>query len=275
MSGLVEVAGPAGAVPAGTPVVVNPALHCGRCRECRADLPHLCPHGGLLGRDADGCFAELVAVPETQLHPLPGQVTGDEAVLIQVLSTCVHAQSAVRIAPDEPAVVIGLGVAGLLHLQLLRARGVRTVVGVTRSAWKRDLALRSGASEVAAPAEAAEAVGAATGGRGAGLAIECAGTPGALAQATRLAGPGGTVLAFGIMPSADALPTYEWYYKELTIRCPRAARPRDVDAAIRLCAQRRLDLAPLVTARFPLPRAAAALTACAAGEQLKVVLDMP
>ena len=78
----------------------------------------------------------------------------------------------------------------------------------------------------------------------------------------------------GRSPAADGLPTYQWYFKELTILNPRAARPRDCDAAIRLAAGRRLELAPLVTARFPLAEAGRALAACAEPGQLKVMLDV-
>jgi threonine dehydrogenase-like Zn-dependent dehydrogenase len=274
MTGWVEVPGPGGAVPAGTPVVVNPAVFCGVCPQCRADRPNLCARGGLLGRDVDGCFAEFVAVPESLLHPLPASVTPDEGALLQVLSTCVHAQSKVPVPPDGSAAVLGLGVAGLLHVQLLRARGVRTIVGVTRAAWKRDLAAASGASVVVPPEEAAEAVAAATGGRGVDLAIECAGTAATLALAMRLAGPGATVILFGMVASVDGLPAYEGYIKELTIRCPRASRPRDFDTAIRLCAGRRLDVAPLVTGRFPLARVTEALAASEHPEHLKIVLEV-
>jgi L-iditol 2-dehydrogenase len=274
MTGWVEVPGPGGGVPAGTPVVVNPAAYCGLCRECRRDLPHLCSAAGLLGRDLDGCFAEYVAVPQTLLHPLPAEVTPDEAALVQVLSTCVHAQSGLAVSPDSSAVVVGLGVAGLLHVQLLRAKGVRAIVGVTRAAWKRDLALASGASAVVAPDDAAAAVAEVTGGHGADIAIESAGTAATLAQAIRLAGPGGTVILFGAVRTADGLPAYEGYLKELTIRCPRASRPRDFDTAIRLCAERRVDVAPLVTGRFPLPDLAQALAASEDPAQLKVVLDV-
>jgi L-iditol 2-dehydrogenase len=274
MTGGVVVPGPGGGVPAGTPVVVNPAAYCGLCRECRRDLPHLCSAAGLLGRDLDGCFAEYVAVPQTLLHPLPAEVTPDEAALVQVLSTCVHAQSGLAVSPDSSAVVVGLGVAGLLHVQLLRAKGVRAIVGVTRAAWKRDLALASGASAVVAPDDAAAAVAEVTGGHGADIAIESAGTAATLAQAIRLAGPGGTVILFGAVRTADGLPAYEGYLKELTIRCPRASRPRDFDTAIRLCAERRVDVAPLVTGRFPLPDLAQALAASEDPAQLKVVLDV-
>ena len=274
MTGWVEVPAAGGAVPAGTPVVVNPAVFCGMCPQCRAGHPNLCGRGGLLGRDLDGCFAEHVAVPETLLHPLPREISADEGALLQVLSTCVHALSGVPAGPESSAVVIGLGVAGLLHVQLLRAQGVRTIVGVTRAAWKRDLAIASGASVVVPPEEAAEAVAAATGDRGADLAIECVGSSATLAQAMRLAGPAATVIMFGAVSSGDGLPTYEAYLKELTIRCPRASRPRDFDTAIRLCADRRLDLAPLVTGRFPLQAVTEALAASEDPAHLKIVLDV-
>ncbi len=253
MTGWVEQPGPLAAVPAGTPVLVNPAVFCGRCHLCRRDLPQLCQAGALLGRDTDGVFADLVAVDEACLHPLPAGLPAAEAALLQVLSTCVHAQSLLCPAPGDTAVIIGLGVTGLLHLQLLRDRGVATIIGITRSAWKRELAQRFGATASATPEEAETVISDLTGGRGADIAVECAGTQATLAQAMRLAGPGGTVLVFGTTaPTADALPTYDWYLKELTIQNPRAARPRDCDLAIQLAVEHRVDLAPLVTARFPL-----------------------
>lgn len=274
MTGRVEIPGRGGALGPGTAVLLNPSPFCGRCDRCRRDLPHLCRHGRLLGRDADGCFAEYIAADEALLHPIPDSVTRDEGALLQVLSTCIHAQSAIRAWPEYVAVVIGLGVAGLLHLQLLRERGVRSIIAVTRSAAKHELARRFGASAVVGPDEADEAVADATAGRGADIVVECAGSAATLAQAFRLAGAGAQVMLFGIITGiADTRP-YEWYYKELTIKSPRAARPRDYDSAIALCAQRRLDLAPLVTGRFPLSRLAEALVACADPGQLKVVLDI-
>jgi L-iditol 2-dehydrogenase len=275
MIGWVEAAAPGGGVPAGTRVLVNPSLFCGRCDLCARDLPNLCRNGGLMGRDADGGFAEFVAAAESQLHPVPASVPDADAALLQVLSTCVHAQSGLRTSLGTCAAVIGLGVTGLLHLQLLRARGVQTIIGVTRSPRNRSLALTFGATVAVAPQEAPRVVDEVTNGRGLDVAVECAGTAATLTQAMQLAGAGGTVLAFGITaPSADGMPTYEWYYKELTIISPRAARPRDCDLAIRLCAERRLDVAPLITARFPLAGMADALRACREPAQLKVIVDV-
>jgi len=82
------------------------------------------------------------------------------------------------------------------------------------------------------------------------------------------------VILFGTMRTADGLPAYDGYLKELTIRCPRASRPRDFDTAIRLCAAGQLDVAPLVTGRFPLGKLSEALGASEDPAQLKVVLDV-
>jgi L-iditol 2-dehydrogenase len=276
--GRVAAPGERGLVPEGARVLVDPSVACGRCHACRRDRPHLCVHGALMGRDVDGGCAELAVVAEERLHPVPDEVSDDAAALLQVLATCVHGQERVEVFPGQPAAVVGLGVAGLLHLQLLRARGADPVIGVTRSRWKREPAAGMGATAVVTPEEAEEAVADLTGGRGADISVECAGTPHTLRQSMRLAGAGGTVLVFGTTaPHADAMPTYEWYYKELTIVNSRAARPRDFERAIALAVgggSGPLTLAPLVTAAYPLDRARAAFDACADPAQLKVVVDV-
>jgi L-iditol 2-dehydrogenase len=270
--GRVVVPGSRGLVPEGTRVVVDPSISCGRCHLCRNDRPQLCPDGALIGRDVDGGCAEFAAVDEERLHPIPDALPDDAAALLQVLTTCVHAQECVQVFPGQTAVVVGLGVSGLLHVQLLRARGIDRVIGVTRSAWKRDLATDLGATDVVRPDRAAEAVAELTHGRGADLSVECAGTPETLRQSMHLAGAGGTVLAFGTTaPHADGMPTYEWYYKELTIVNPRAARPRDFPRAISLAAGP-LTLAPLVTAMVPLPEARTAFDRASDPSQLKVTV---
>lgn len=271
--GRVAVAGRHRRIPEGTRVVIDPAIACGHCPVCRHDRPHLCPHGALMGRDVDGGCAEYAVVDEDRLYPLPDEISHDAAASLQVLTTCVHAQETVPVFPGQVAVVVGLGVAGLLHTQLLHLRGAQHVIGVTRSQWKRQLARSLGADAVCSPAEAAEAVADATGGRGADLVVECAGTPKTLRQAMLLAGPGGTVLVFGTTVEADTMPTYQWYYKELTIVCPRAARPRDFPRAIAM-ARHKLRLAPLLTAAYPLDAATEALASFDDSDRLKVVLDV-
>jgi 2-desacetyl-2-hydroxyethyl bacteriochlorophyllide A dehydrogenase len=258
--GRVVTPGPRGLVEAGARVLVDPAIACGHCHACRDDRANICSNGALLGRDLDGGFADRIAVDELQLHPIPDALPPSTAALVQVLGTCVHAQAGIRILPPDTAVVIGLGVAGLLHLQLLRARGIRRVVGIGRSEWKRQLALEFGATAVATPDQAVDVVREVAGSDGPTVVIEAVGTVPTLAQAIEMVGAGGTVLVFGTVTASDggSLPYYQLYYKELTILNPRAALPRDYDRAIALALAGEVSLDRLWTRSYPLEEAQSA-----------------
>ncbi len=259
---------------AGTRVLIDPATACGYCDLCRRGRGHLCRNGGLLGRDADGTFAELIAVPEEKLHVIPDEIPDDAASLLQVLGTCVHAQRSVAVFPTDTVAVIGLGVSGLLHVQLLAARGIVRLMGITRSQWKLDMAESFGAAVTAAPDAAAAALAEYTKGKGADLVVESAGTEATLAAAIELAGTGGEVLVFGTLTGGEAgLPYYQLYHKELTVYNPRAATPADYDTGIELAASGRLQLAELVTHTFAADEAAAAFAAVDDASSLKVVIE--
>jgi len=260
--GRVVRSGERGLLAEGTRVIVNPAIACGRCRDCRNDRSNLCLHGGLIGRDVDGGFTELLAVSEDRLLPVPEDYPLEAAVSLQVLGTCVHAARAVAAFPGEVAVVIGLGVSGLLLLQLLAARGLR-VVGVTRSAHKRGLAARLGATATAAPDDAAATVSELTAGAGADVVVEAVGTVATLNQAIALAANGGHIIAFGTIPGGQrqALDHYRIYHRELTLHGTRAAVQRDYADGIALAVGGIVDLGALATHEFPLHRAAEAFAA--------------
>ncbi len=246
----------AGGPPSGTRVLVDPSVSCGRCSPCRRGQLHLCPTGGLMGRDVDGGLAELVAAPVDRLHVVPESVHDTDAALLQVLGTCVHAQRQVDVFPGDRTVVVGLGVSGLLHLQLLRARGAATVVGVGRSAAKRELAASLGATATCTPEEAPGLVADLTAGDCANVVVEAAGTGATVGLAVELAGYGATVVVFGTIPDgATSMPFYELYRKELRLVNPRAAVGRDYDDAIAMVASGAVTGRPLVTDRLPLDAA--------------------
>ncbi|MPZ59801.1 MAG: alcohol dehydrogenase catalytic domain-containing protein [Propionibacteriales bacterium] len=259
----------------GARVLVDPAVSCGHCHLCMADRANLCPNGGLIGRDMDGGLAEYVAVDEKQLLPISSGVPLEDAGLLQVLGVCVRAQSLIHVFPGQVAAVIGLGVGGLLHAQLLRARGAR-VVGITRSESKRALAERLGATVTCAPDEAESRVQDFTDGRGADVVVESAGTVETLAKSIELVRGGGTVLQYGtIAESEGRLPFYELYYKEINLVSSRAALLRDYAASIDLVSSGDIQVAPLLSATFALDDGAAAFAAIDTRTDLiKVLLDV-
>jgi L-iditol 2-dehydrogenase len=259
----------------GTRVLVDPGFVCGVCLQCREGRTNICTAGGLIGRDQDGGLRDLIAVPASNIHELPDELEPGTAPMLQVLATCVHAQRRARVFPGESVVVLGLGVTGLLHLQLAKLGGAGPLIGITRSAPKLALARELGA-DLMIPADGSETseVAAALPG-GADLVIECVGTVSAFARAIEMVRIGGRILAYGTMTETSGeLPFYDLYHKEISVIGARSARVEDFPAAIDAVASGRVSLGSLVSGRFPIDDVDEAIRAAGAPGALKVFIDV-
>jgi L-iditol 2-dehydrogenase len=261
----------------GDRVIIDPALSCGACFHCRIGQTNLCPAGGLIGRETNGGFTEYAAVPSSQVFRLPDSVDNRIAPLIQVATTCLHAQRMTSSFEGQSVAVIGLGVSGQLHVQLAKARGAAMVIGISRSAFKNDLAKQLGADlGIQSGGAAIQKVLDATDGRGPDVVIECTGVMTALADAIRMVRFGGRIILFGIMSAKEgALPFYDLYFKELTLINSRAATSQDFPFMIDLVASGAVRLEPLVTHHMPLSELGIALAMLENGadRRLKIILD--
>ena len=261
----------------GDRVIVDPELFCGACFHCRIGQTHLCPNGMLLGRDANGGFAEYVTAPASHVFRLPDSIDSRTAPLIQVLTTCLHAQRLANIVPGESVVVLGLGVTGQLHVQLARARGASPVIGITRSPAKRELAQKLGADVTLASGEGTiQKVLDATDGRGADLIIESTGAIASLADAIHMARSGGRLLLFGIITATEgALPFYQLYFKELALINARVAKSEDYPDSIDLVQRGTIKLEPLVSHVMPFREleTAIGMLSSEGGQRMKIILE--
>ncbi len=261
----------------GDRVIVDPELFCGACFHCRIGQTHLCPNGMLLGRDANGGFAEYVTAPADHVFLLPDSIDSGAAPLIQVLTTCLHAQRLAKISPGESVVVLGLGVTGQLHAQLAKARGASPVIGITRSAAKRELAEKLGADLTLASGEGTiQKVLEATEGRGADLVIETTGAMASLTDAIHMARFGGRLLLFGIITATEgALPFYQLYFKELRLINARVAKSEDYPESIGLVQRGIIRLEPLVSHVMPFGelKTAIGMLSAEGGQRMKIILE--
>ena len=103
--------------------------------------------------------------------------------------------------------------------------------------------------------------------------IEAVGTEATFGQAIELAGHAGTVVLYGTATGGgNGLPYYQLYFKELTIRNPRAATKSDYQRAIDLVANGTIKAAPIVSRRFGLSEANDAFAAVGESSTLKVLM---
>jgi len=104
---------------------------CGKCDNCRRDLARHCPNRRVMGIvDADGAFAEYVAVPVVNLHVVPDTLADEDAVFTEPLAAAFEILTQIQIDPGDDILVLGDGKLGNLCAQVVRLTGAKvTVVG--------------------------------------------------------------------------------------------------------------------------------------------------
>ncbi|MCL4439155.1 MAG: alcohol dehydrogenase catalytic domain-containing protein [Firmicutes bacterium] len=259
-------------------IVLNPLIFCRSCYQCFAGKVNLCENGGLMGREADGTFAEFVVVPEYNVIKIPDSISYEEGTSLVALATVIQSHTKVKIVPGDVVAVIGQGAAGLMQTQMALLSGAGPVYAIARSRWKLDIAKGFGAMPVdAKEVNPVQAIMDATGGRGADLVIESVGSATTLRQAMDMVRPGGNVLFFGIAPaSLDNFNGYTMYYKDMSLIGTRAMTPGDFYSAIKVVETGKLDIRTIISHRFELQDVKKALDLVdkTPGDALRVVVNI-
>jgi predicted dehydrogenase/threonine dehydrogenase-like Zn-dependent dehydrogenase len=249
---------------------------------------------------SNGKHAELVSVPRNLCARIPSAVS-DEAAAFTVLGAI--ALQGVRLAAPtlgECVVVIGLGLIGLLTVQILRAQGCR-VLGCDLDAERLALGVRLGAEVVdGSRQDVLSAARAFSRERGVDAVLVTASTDSdqPMAQAARMCRKRGRIVLVG--QAGLALERADFFEKELTFQVSCSYGPgrydleyeqrghdyplgfvrwteqRNFEAILDLMATGALDLSPLISHRFTIESAAAAYDVLASSEpSLGILLEYP
>ncbi len=121
---------------------------CGLCDYCRRDLSRHCPNRSVMGiLNADGAFAEYVAVPLTNLHLVPDSISDEEAVFTEPLAAAFEILTQIQLDPGDEVLVLGDGKLGNLCAQALRLSGAK-ITALGKHADKLALIKRAGVRTV-------------------------------------------------------------------------------------------------------------------------------
>jgi L-iditol 2-dehydrogenase len=275
---VVEVGSEVRGFRAGDAVMAVPTAPCGDCYHCERRQENLCPR--VMDGIVLGAYAEYIKLPahivRRSLYHKPRQLSYKEGALLEPLACVLHGLAQIDVRPDDTVLLIGAGAIALLHLLVLRQRGVESVAIAARSARRAEQARRIGAKEVLIGAgdEIRDRILSTTEGRGADVVIECTGQVEVWEDAPRLARRGGQVVLFGGCPAGTAarFDTGRLHYDEVRIVSPFHFTPRDVQGAYELLCDGGLGAAPLIGDEYPLERLAEALIRHRRGDGAKFAI---
>jgi NADPH:quinone reductase-like Zn-dependent oxidoreductase len=249
----------------GERVVINPGIE----------------HGeqiSVVGEHMDGTHAELVAVPETNVYPLPDELSFEDAAAFPLVFETAYRLlvTRARLREGEWVLLWGIG-SGVATAGLAIAKALGAMALVTSSSdekLERARALGADATVNHATGEVREAVKEATGGAGVEVVLEHVGEA-TWQTSLQAARSGGRIAVCGATsgPNPPAALHRIWW-KQLSILGSTMGTREDFEAAYELVKSGRAK--PVVDSVYPLEEARAAHERMEAGEQFgKIVLSIP
>lgn len=260
---VVAVGRDVGTVAVGDRVTVDPQVVCGRCRPCGRGWISICDHKKVTGSSlrgfVQGMMAERIAVAASQVHVLPDAVPFDQGAVIEPLANALHVVRRSPIGAGSAVMVLGCGPLGLCLVQAARMAGAGRIVATDLSPARRAMAARLGADAVLDPRTEDPRAAALehTDGIGMDVVIESVGIDETYGQAIGAVRKRGAVMFFGAIRRTVTLELLPILHREITmIGCTGANE--ETPEAVRLVAEGKVDVASLITHRFPLDEAQAA-----------------
>lgn len=233
---------------------------CGVCPTCRAGRPTHCPARTALGiRGRDGVLAETFCLPATNLHFVPDGIPDEAAVFVEPLAAACEVLEQVHIRPSDRVAVLGDGKLGLLVAQVLALTGCRlTVIGRHRE--KLAILAAKGIPALVSDLGLAGSMD---------LVVECTGHAGGFQIARRLVRPRGVMVLKSTYHGLVQADLSRLVVDEVQLIGSRCG---PFPAALRLLAQRLVDVTSLIEAEYPLAEALAALEHAGRQGALKVLV---
>ncbi len=199
--GVVEDVGPDSKFQVGQVVSVDPNIVCGKCLDCKEGRTAFCPDLTALGVNINGGLAEYVLTPDSQIYPVRNDLNPLHLAFIEPLACSIRGLDLANLKGGEKVAILGGGVIGLLVVQLAKLAGASEIVLVTRQKFRRDVALKIGATRVIDPIN--ENVDTAI--TNMDVTFECAGSVETFKQSQKITRRGGSVIVLGLTASDATL----------------------------------------------------------------------
>lgn len=244
-TGVVVAAGSGVNIAVGARVGMENSVGCERCPACLSGNRQLCPQLAVMGLMLDGALAEAVNVPATMCAELPAGLSDEAGALAESLSVAIRAVRRAGNVAGTDVQVFGAGTIGLMTGQVARAAGARSVTLRDPSPTRLERAAAMGF----------EAVPPGSDGHHAALVFECTGSAQGLSDALAATAKSGTTVVMGVHNRPREIDLLAMLLDERVMRASLShSMHDDYEPALRLLAERKVEIEPLITDRIPLDR---------------------
>jgi len=265
----------------GDRLVVTHHVPCNACHWCLSGRHTDCDTLHTTSFDPGG-FAEYLRIPQINVNrgvfPIPDHVGYDEASITEPLACVYRGQRRANLQAGQNVLVLGSGLAGLIHINLARALGAGRIIATDMVDYRLDAARKLGADVTFSEMEDVPArLREANNGRLADLVIVCTGALPALQQALESVERGGTVLFFAPTAPGVSLPVPindVFFRNDVTLTTTYAGAPADLATAMDMIASGRVQVGEMISHRLGLAEAGLGFKLTAdAGDSLKVIIQ--
>jgi L-iditol 2-dehydrogenase len=242
-------------VAAGDRVAVQGHNYCRACAWCSRGETNLCASYNELGFTLPGGFAEYVAVRADLAHPFARTLPFEAAAMVEPFACVVHGAQRARVQHGDTVAVVGPGTIGLLAAGWAAMSRPARLVAIGLDRGNEAVARKMGATDyLTVKDDPAARVREMTGGAGADVVFEAAGSETAVTLALDLVRRGGAVILSGIAGGGRRafLDSDVFALKHLRVDGVFAYTTDSFEQALRIIESGKLDVRPLVTHTLPL-----------------------
>ncbi|MEL0627622.1 L-threonine 3-dehydrogenase [Salinibacterium amurskyense] len=247
---------------------------CGHCRNCRAGRRHLCKFTSSIGVNRDGAFAEFVVIPEQNVWAHPLDIDPELAAIFDPLGNAVHTALSFPMV-GEDVLITGAGPIGLMAAKVARHIGARHIVMTDVNEERLQLARDMGvdlAINVSQTRidEAQEQLGMK---EGFDIGLEMSGHPTALPEMISNMNQGGRIAMLGLPAEPIGIDWATVVTHMITIKGIYGREMFETWYAMNAMVHTGLDVAAVVTDRFPAEQWEEAFATARRGNGGKVIID--
>ncbi len=259
---------------AGDRVTGEGHLTCGTCRNCRAGKRHLCHRTIGIGVHRDGAFAEYLVMPESNLMPVHLEIPSEIAAFFDPLGNATHCSLSFDLV-GEDVLITGAGPIGIMAAAICRFAGARHVVVTDVNDYRLGLARKMGASRAINVTRVSieDAIQDLKMSNGFDIGLEMSGNPKAFKDMLRNMYHGGRVALLGILPSSAQINWDDVIFKGLILKGIYGREMFETWYKMTQMLRSGLNVAPVLTHRFPCEEFQTAFEILKSGESGKVILE--